>query len=809
MFLDEPTERQFNFAKADDGATGHWLKDLVTLPFDLANPEKRKAVSETFNAHEQQTRLVDSSNSRRIAQLQVFDTMIEQVQKNTGVKLENPLVGAPMADYSNYDPHLDYKEEWENINRQASEKVDGFIEQITALKQAHPDKLGKLDLNTAFERQAQQLAFNADKSVEKNDNRDEMNNFMWLGGMLGGAVWGARYDPITYASLLVNPSGGAGKTALTRIASGAFKAGAINAAATVPVQFAVQDWRDEAALEHGFKQGALNVLAAGALGAGIGGAAQGVKEVAPSLRRALKNVYDGKATASETLDVSLKLNPDLSEGDISFLKGMAEKEKFNAALEGGDATFKSPLVQEKIEQHIDYLQSKKAPLPEPILDLPPPPNEPNLMRLMSEEISPRDEALKIFGKPVHFEGVDAASLKADAATFQYKGGGDATGVSERLRDVRQWDATASGKAFFFEGKDGQRFIADGHQRLGLASRLLNEKLEDKINIDGYVFKEADGWLPREVRVLAAKKNIQEGSGSAIDTARILKEMPELLDSTVGQSSQTIKTGVWLSKLDDEALGFVVNGIVPERQAAFVAQATNNPQEQMAIMKVLAELKPETERQAGILVRDVLQSGFAKEEQFDMFGSRLMASALYEERMKVLDDVLRELASDKKIFGLLNREAAKIESAGNVLNEAVNNQSAMTAGQVRELIERLAQSKSPVSDMLNDYALAVQQGMKVKEASRQFIDKFTKDFEENGLAFLNKEEPRLKPFEAGEPSSKQLARKADEVMPNEEQTLSLFDEPTPQTSPLETLPKLAKDTPVEVIASDLARACKAI
>ncbi|WP_163616728.1 DUF1015 domain-containing protein, partial [Klebsiella pneumoniae] len=70
----------------------------------------------------------------------------------------------------------------------------------------------------------------------------------------------------------------------------------------------------------------------------------------------------------------------------------------------------------------------------------------------------------------------------------YKGGGDIEGVTDRLRSVSQWDPLASGKVLVFEATDGTRYVADGHQRLGLAKRLAAENPEARVNLDGFLMR---------------------------------------------------------------------------------------------------------------------------------------------------------------------------------------------------------------------------------------------------------------------------------------------------------------------------------
>ena len=69
------------------------------------------------------------------------------------------------------------------------------------------------------------------------------------------------------------------------------------------------------------------------------------------------------------------------------------------------------------------------------------------------------------------------ALETDAATFQYKAGGDERGVTERLRGTAAWDRGAAGTGIVYEYADGRRVVADGHQRLGLAQFMASSGQE--------------------------------------------------------------------------------------------------------------------------------------------------------------------------------------------------------------------------------------------------------------------------------------------------------------------------------------------
>lgn len=69
---------------------------------------------------------------------------------------------------------------------------------------------------------------------------------------------------------------------------------------------------------------------------------------------------------------------------------------------------------------------------------------------------------------------DPQQLQIDAQRFQFKEGGDQAGVTPLLKGVTTWDPDAAGQLIVWERADGARFVADGHQRVALAQRLMSE-----------------------------------------------------------------------------------------------------------------------------------------------------------------------------------------------------------------------------------------------------------------------------------------------------------------------------------------------
>lgn len=342
------------------------------------------------------------------------------------------------------------------------------------------------------------------------------------------------------------------------------------------------------------------------------------------------------------------------------------------------------------------------------------------------------------GKPVHFLAVDPLTVVTDASTFQFKSEGDAAGVTARLRSVKRWDPLSAGKAFIFERLNGELVIADGHQRRGLAARLADQ--QPKPMLHAYVFREADGWTPADVRAHAALKNMRELSGTAVDMAKVMRERPDLIDDSLPLSDGKMREAVMLARLSDEAFGAVVAGRLPPTFAALIGEHVTDPARHAGLLNEIAAADLANAAQARFYLAQLLELPTTTETQITLFGEELVTRTLMAERSRVLDASLRGLKSDKRIFGLLEREARRISEGGNVLDREGNAARAQDAGQLGELIEKLATTRGIVATLLNDAAIAVSRGLSPAQASRAFVRWIGDILDTDGINGLLKAEP---------------------------------------------------------------------
>lgn len=317
---------------------------------------------------------------------------------------------------------------------------------------------------------------------------------------------------------------------------------------------------------------------------------------------------------------------------------------------------------------------------------------------------------------------DPAELGTDAATFQFKAGGDEEGVTDRLAGVTQWDPVKAGLSIVYEDANGKRWIADGHQRLGLANRLADEYPEQpRPKLYGWLYRAADGVSPEEVRVIAAAKNIAEGTGSAVDAAKVLRDAPGLAKE-LPPRSELVRQARALTNLDDRAFGMVVNGLVPTQYAAIVGRlAPEGGLEQRALLDLLAKTQPENATEAEAIVRQGLAAGHVESRQMGLFGEETIATNLFLDRARVLDRAMKDLRSDKKLFAAIAREKTKLAAEGAAkVNKQASERKAEIDAQALQSIQTLATRTGALSDSLTAAARRGREERNYAAATRDFV-----------------------------------------------------------------------------------------
>lgn len=189
--------------------------------------------------------------------------------------------------------------------------------------------------------------------------------------------------------------------------------------------------------------------------------------------------------------------------------------------------------------------------------------------------------------------LDPEKVKVDAATYQFRSGGDGKGVTEARRyHTDRWDPILHGNPILVhERLNGDVFVADGHHRLDLAKRS-NAVGTGPGKIAAFLLREADGYTVEDVRVIAAYKNMARGTTDPIDAARVFKEAKsgkvhkELLPQLQLDNGNLILS-YRLSGLSDQALDVAAKGEIPLEMAALVADRVPEPERQNEVVGMLS------------------------------------------------------------------------------------------------------------------------------------------------------------------------------------------------------------------------------
>lgn len=310
-------------------------------------------------------------------------------------------------------------------------------------------------------------------------------------------------------------------------------------------------------------------------------------------------------------------------------------------------------------------------------------------------------------------------VETDAALMQYKAGGDEAGVTDKLQGVTNWNPLLSSEIMVWEGLDGRRVVVDGHQRTGLARRLYPQ--DDSIRLPAIVIRETDGITAEQARVLGALRNINLGTGTLIDNARVLRDAPN--GSAMLKGAEHRREIEGLSRLSYEAFGAAVNDVIPPQLAAQIGlHASGQPEAHMPLVDLLLKERIHNPREAASIIRQAMADGYgtAAADQLTMFGD-MPAQSLYVPIARILETAAKRLRDEKRTFRTLASQAGRIEKAGNVLDRAANEGKVITSDEALAILNATAHSSGPVRDALIAAARAELSGTRRGDAVGGFLD----------------------------------------------------------------------------------------
>lgn len=547
-----------------------------------------------------------------------------------------------------------------------------------------------------------------------------------------GSMGGIATDPVVYESM---GFAGASKT----LYGAMFREAAIGAGTEAVAQAGVKQWYESLGLDYTYQQFWQAVAFGGVFGAGT----------PLAFRIAGKSV-------SLTADQAKKGYQALVGSGAARETGTTRAARATAEA-ADDAVAANPLTDEIAHDArvMDADRAVENNVPPSMPDVPPVGVRP------PESVYDADNLDGIIFR------FNAKDIEVDAKTFQFKEGGDEFGVTKRLQGVKTWNPYLSGTVTVYEYANGSRFIADGHQRLGLAKRIMAQDPSQDVRLHGYLFREIDGIDPEVARAFAAIKNISEGTGTAIDATKVLRDAPERFED-LPPNSVLVRQARALVNLSDEGFGVVINGVVPPNYAALVGRLIPDDEGlQLNALSVLSKTDPANEFQAEAIVRQVRDAGAEKVTQIGLFGEEVITESFFAERARILDRAQKILRQDKNAFKSLVDNASRLEAEGNQLAKQANQRRADNDTQAIALLQALANRKGDLSDALTAAAKQARDTGSYAEPSRSFVEAIRRSIESGDF-------DRISTGDVGQPVN--VAAESRSGTQEAERVVDEFDQP---------------------------------
>ena len=541
----------------------------------------------------------------------------------------------------------------------------------------------------------------------------ENTNFSGKVGNFTGTAIGYLKEPSVFTTLPLGMVYGFGRTALGTFLKTAYYEAVLGAGSEASRQLNVQPYREKLGFaEAGFEAGAKEVAYSAIFAAGIGG-------VLNTSIFGISKLF-AKATPDQQVQMIAKIQNNIENlTDEDSLKIYKENfpEQFKTKDTDAAAEFiENRVFEEKQNPMVDNVRSRDIHNERAA--------EVTLKLLNDEPITIPDELpqkLKFEDilKGSAVEEFDVNKLTTDAKTFQYKSETNEFGISERLMGVTKWDQPSASTILVYEFKDGRLAVVDGHQRFGLAKKLIDQKPR----LYGYRIREVDGYVPDHAMLQGVAINLRQGTGTAIDAAKMMRVKNFDINAIMASMpvrSEIVKVAQGLTKLSNDSFSMVVNKFIDYKVASRVGELLPDKELHASALTILKKQKFDNMQQVDLILKQIRETPSVKMKEQTLFGVEEFKQSLIVEKSILLTNFAKSTKDKKKLFSLVLREDQLLTSAGNKLDN-INNEKIVTQNaKIQEKIEILATRVGQLSTDLTEAARLYQAGNKA-EARKYFSD----------------------------------------------------------------------------------------
>jgi 2'-5' RNA ligase len=306
--------------------------------------------------------------------------------------------------------------------------------------------------------------------------------------------------------------------------------------------------------------------------------------------------------------------------------------------------------------------------------------------------------------------MSVSDLHLDPRRFQYKLNTDSSGVTNLLKGSKWNDDLSGVVSVWKDPKDGKTYVVNGHHRAQLAKAR---------GVDSIPVRMLDAADANEARSIGALQNIAEGRGTPIDAAKFMRDtgltLRDLESKGISMGEATAENGVALARLSPKLFDDVVSGKLKQGRAVAIGKATDVPEEQEAILKLIQRRELGGHRVPDDVVEEMARmaksAGTHIDTQQTLFGAEEMRRNLALEKAEVSAFVRHQIQQEKRLFGSVSDEnkAERLGKAGNKIDAAKNAEIAQQAAQAHELYDKLSTRSGEIDDILNEAASGLAKG----------------------------------------------------------------------------------------------------
>jgi hypothetical protein len=313
-------------------------------------------------------------------------------------------------------------------------------------------------------------------------------------------------------------------------------------------------------------------------------------------------------------------------------------------------------------------------------------------------------------------------IEVDPQRFQFKQGTDDQGQQKgnSLTGVDVWNEDMEGAIqVWTDQMDGLTYVVNGHNRLAKARQLGVPSMRvEYINAPSEEVARAKGAIT----------NIAQGGGTSFDAAKFLRDSnitePGQLEALgVPMRSGLAAEGLALSKLPDNIFQDAVDGRISKGKAMALGGSGLDETGMQQAYKAL-QSRDMTDSTFNEVLQQARSAPTVEGSQVDLFGNTDMLNLMVQ-KGELAGRIRKDLMADKNLMARTAKNANRLTEVGNDIDKAGT---ATLADDTQALLAEFDADKymdGPTSELLNEGALQIENGAKVKVVAdrirRQLIE----------------------------------------------------------------------------------------